>query len=1015
MQIQEFLKAPWPRRMAKAGVVLLALWVVAWAVVPFLVRHGLEKLASEQLGRRVSVAAIEFRPWSLELGLRGLEVADAAGQSPQLRLEHLYVDVELQSLLRLAPVVDALRVQGLALKLTHHGGGRYDVDDIVQRLAATPAQPAGTGPRFALYNLVVQGGSFDFVDESVGRTHQVRDIALTVPFISNLPSLREVQVEPRLAFHFNGADFDSAAHGTPFAPSRKSEIQLRLGHVDLRPYLAYLPKNLPWRPQAGELAADLSLHFEQAERARIRLSGTLDLKQARLAHANGDTLTVSALHMALTEAQPLSQNIQLASLTVEGARLTGGGQAVQSLDKLALTGFHLDGARRQASLDRLSVNGANLALERDAQRHWSFERWLPPADTAASAKAAPVGSAPWQLSLKELAFNGGSLRYADRATPRPVVLTLEGLNLQAGPWSSAGGAPSPFKLVGQISGRRGAPGKLEASGSLAMAPLAVQGQLTANRLPLHALSPYLGDMLNVAVLRVDASARAQWSYAMGAAGATVSVKGDALLEDVAVNTLAQTQGADLPIGQELLSWKNLSLRGVDLALAPGQATRVAVAETALSDFYARVIINPDGRINLQDIVKTAAAPAEPAPASPAAPPARIQMGPLSLLNGRVQFSDRFIQPNYSADLSALTGRLSAFSSTATQELAELELRGRAEDTAELEVRGRLNPLAKPLALDIRGKMRDLELPPLSPYSVKYAGHGIERGKLSMDVSYQVRPDGQLEASNRLVLNQLTFGDPVEGAPASLPVRLAVALLADRDGVIDVDLPISGSLNDPEFRLGPVIFKVVVNLITKAVTAPFTLLASLFSGSDELSTVAFAPGTAGLSTERRAALDKVADAMQQRPALTLTVAGVASLAAEREAYKRERLAELLQAEKRRAAVVAGKAAQGLEPVTPQERPGLLREVYRRAQIPKPRNLIGMVKDVPAAEMENLLLTSIAVGEDQMRQLALARGEAVKGYLVARGLPEERLFLGAPKSEGAPDAAWTPRAELTLAAR
>ncbi len=196
------------------------------------------------------------------------------------------------------------------------------------------------------------------------------------------------------------------------------------------------------------------------------------------------------------------------------------------------------------------------------------------------------------------------------------------------------------------------------------------------------------------------------------------------------------------------------------------------------------------------------------------------------------FSDRFIKPNYSADMTELTGKLSAFSSVSPQgspQLADLELRGRVGATASLEILGKLNPLAQPLALDIRGKMRDLELAPLSPYSVKYAGYGIERGKLSMDVGYKVLPDGQLTASNNIVLNQLTFGDKVEGSTASLPVKLAVALLADRNGVIDINLPISGSLNDPQFSLGSVILKVIGNLIVKAVTAPFTLLASAFGG------------------------------------------------------------------------------------------------------------------------------------------------------------------------------------------
>jgi len=410
----------------------------------------------------------------------------------------------------------------------------------------------------------------------------------------------------------------------------------------------------------------------------------------------------------------------------------------------------------------------------------------------------------------------------------------------------------------------------------------------------------------------------------------------------------------------------------------------------------------------------------------------IEFGPVSLINGSVNFSDHFVQPNYTANLTEVTGKLSAFSSVPVNgvpQLADLELRGRAEGTASLEVLGKLNPLAKPLALDIKGKVRDLELPPLSPYSVKYAGHGIERGKLSVDVSYLVLPNGQLTASNQIILNQLSFGEAVPGAPASLPVRLAVALLADRNGVIDINLPISGSLNDPQFRLGPIIFKVIVNLIVKAITSPFTLLASAFGGGgDELSAVNFAPGSAVLTPEATQSLDKVAKALADRPALKMTVLGTAALETEREGYKRERLQALLRAEKRRALVVGGTAADASVQVSvsASEYPELLKAVYKRADIPKPRNFVGMAKDIAQPEMEALLLANIQVTEELMRELATQRGVVVRDYLASRQLPLERLFLGAPRASAGPAAAaaaaasaaaapWRPRAELQLSTR
>ena len=210
----------------------------------------------------------------------------------------------------------------------------------------------------------------------------------------------------------------------------------------------------------------------------------------------------------------------------------------------------------------------------------------------------------------------------------------------------------------------------------------------------------------------------------------------------------------------------------------------------------------------------------------------------------MDFNDRFIRPNYSARLSELQGSLGAFSSSGTQ-MAPLTLRGKIAGTGQLDIEGQLKPGA-PAAMDLQANASDIELAPLSAYAGKYAGYAIERGKLSARLRYQVEPGGQLVASNQLILNQLTFGERVDSPDAtSLPVRLAVALLKDRHGVIDIQLPVRGSLNDPEFSVGGVVWKLLLNLIGKALTSPF----ALFSGSDapEAAQLPFPPGSAELAS------------------------------------------------------------------------------------------------------------------------------------------------------------------------
>ncbi|MDR2991306.1 MAG: DUF748 domain-containing protein, partial [Burkholderiaceae bacterium] len=705
-----------------------------------------------------------------------------------------------------------------------------------------------------------------------------------------------------------------------------------------------------------------------------------------------------------------------------------------------------------------------------------------------------------------------------------VEVALSQLKLDARNFALNGRQPMPLELSALLAPRRGEPGKLAWRGTVGLTPVSAQGQVDAQRLPLQAFEPYVADFLNIDILRADASFKGKVDYAQRSAGPHVRVAGDARVEelrtashpgsaaanDAAPPSEAATSAAPPAqknsrapvapdvgaasgtggIGEELLSWKQLRVAGLDVRLDPGQVPQVAVSGSQLSDFYARVIVHPNGRINLQDLVKTAA-PAQAASAPASAPASAtsgaaaassapvMHFGPTRLVNGRVAFSDHFIRPNYSADLTELAGSLGAFSSVTNPQapqMADLQLTGRAQSTAQLAINGKLNPLAQPLALDIAAKVTDLELPPLSPYAVKYSGHGIERGKLSMNVAYKIAPDGQLTATNKLVLNQLQFGAQVPGAPASLPVTLATTLLADSNGVIDLDLPISGSLNDPQFSIGPIIFKAIINLIGKAITAPFSLLARALGGGggSDMSQVPFAPGSAALSDAAKAQLDKIAKAMADRPKLKLTVVGTARLDQEVEGIKHERLKGLIAAERRAdtgsaapdaaaqpalaasgtasdaapAASAPASAASAPDDADAADYPKLLRRLYRRADIPgKPRNLVGMTKDVPVAQMEALLLAHINVGEDDIRQLAAQRAVAVKDYLLTQHLSADRVFIGTAKTDDANGAAgakqaasgatpasaaepasaasaaasapaplrWTPHAELELGAR
>jgi hypothetical protein len=320
----------------------------------------------------------------------------------------------------------------------------------------------------------------------------------------------------------------------------------------------------------------------------------------------------------------------------------------------------------------------------------------------------------------------------------------------------------------------------------------------------------------------------------------------------------------------------------------------------------------------------------------------------------------------------------------------------------VDIKGKLNPLSKDLYLDIVADAKDIELSPMTPYSAKYVGYGIERGKLSFNVKYKVE-NRKLTANNKIILNQLTFGEKIESPTATkLPVLLAVALMKDRNGVIDVDLPISGSLDDPQFSVGGIVLRIVINLITRAVTAPFSLLASAFgssgSGGEELSYIEFDTGKANLNQAAQTKIATLAKALNNRPALNLEIIGRVDPLSDLDGLKRAGIERKVKAQKLKELARKGEAPRSVDDVqiAPSEYPQYLKAAYGEESFPKPRNMIGLAQDLPVPEMEKLMMQHAKATDDDMRQLATQRGQAVRDALLAgKQVTSERLFVVAGK--------------------
>jgi uncharacterized protein involved in outer membrane biogenesis len=792
-------------------------------------------------------------------------------------------------------------------------------------------------------------------------------------------------------------------------------------------------------PQQAPATVDVSFATgfkeEVSHSSTLRLNplvseGTLSVKGLRPAnyasyYRDAVLIDVNDGQLALSTAyrfeQPAQGEAQIAisglAATLNALRLRKRGAADDFLriGSVSLKGLDADVGARTVQLAELQTRDARLVAKRAKDGVVDLTQLIPA--NAAEPPATQPSPPPWSFTVRRIAVDRYGVVFEDQMPAEPVVHTIEPIGLKLDNLSNR--ADSKAKVALDLKVNR--TGSLQAGGQIGINPIGGQLDLLVQNLDLVPLQPYFQDRVNIVVGSGALGTKGTLQFDVPAGGPPkVAFSGDL--------TVANFASVDKQSAEDLLKWKSLFVSGIDTVSEPFS---LAIREVALSDFYSRIVIFPDGHLNLQDIVATrsdatpddvqqgsgtgekpdapasappaaeAAAKAEPG-AEQAAPMPPITVGKVTLQGGDINFTDLFIKPNYSANLSELGGSVTGLSSQ-LDTTADVELRARFAKTAPVEIKGKVNPLVRNLFLDLKAGVRDIELGPFTPYSGKYVGYAIEKGKMTFNVEYKIE-NRKLAGKNQIVLNQLAFGDKIENPQATkLPVLLAVALLRDRNGVIDVNLPISGSLDDPKFSIGGIILRIIFNLIEKAVTAPFALIGSLVGGGgEELAYVEFDAGRATVTGEGQDKLAKLQQALIDRPGLKLDITPRADPEGDRERLRRYRFEQQVKAQKLKDMVKKRTSVGSVDEVNiePSEYEVYLKKAYKAAKFPKPRNAIGLPKDLPAEEMEKLMLTNTPVTDDDLVQLANARAQAAKdGITKGEQVALERVFLLSPKVQAA----------------
>ena len=938
--------------------------------------------------------------------------------------------------------------------------------------------------KFSVSNIVIDGGYFELIDHVKQSHQKISDFNLGIPFIANFESEQTVWVEPYLSAMVNGAPFLLDGMARPFADKREASLELKLQDIDLTSIDEYSPIPTGIHLVSGYFDTDLQITFSQIvdESPAIVISGETALKQL-VVHNRGVTTPYRAalekLNVRLNDIDLTGQKTSNAAVALNNFALTRDGEtaAVLSLPKLAIDDIEIDFTQQQIIFDEIWLDGFNASVRREKagdidllrlfEENPQYNASVPtssglgetipaPEDTVpeekksvplpahkppipeikqvviptpgkkplVAAKSVPavpdeavadssadadssekeeISEQPWTAQIKRLKITAASFRFEDVSLPDLPPMVIDPFNLTLTDLDLTGEEPVDLVLQAMVNQR----GSIDTKGSLSWAPLATDLSIDLKDVDLVALQGWGGDKLNAVLTR-------------GAASFKGNVKADG--EPLKVSVAGQAQLSDFNLfdkitGADLARWQNLDIDGINIVSEP---LRVDIDAIKLNDFFARVTLLPEGRLNVGLLVR------EDEKATPPSPPVTatvdhpseekalpVRIGNIILQKGDVNFNDRFIRPNYRANLTGLNGKIGPIN---PGKQVNVDIRGAVDRSAPLKIAGKFDPFGSEMQLDINASAKGIDMPSFSPYSGNYVGQLIEKGKLSVDIHYHIEA-GVLTAENNIFLDQLTLGEKTDNPDAlSLPLGLAVSLLKNRHGEIDLHLPVEGSLDDPQFSIGGIIFDAFVNLIMRAVTAPFALLGSVLEGGEELSEIEFSAGQATIEEEAEKLLQTLSEALNDRPALDLEIAGYTDPVKDYEGLKRVILDREIKALKLTEDAKEGKIGGSLDNVTleAEEYEEYLADIYKASDFEKPTNFLGITKSLPVPEMEQAILAHIEVSDDLMQALAEQRADNARNWLVEQGgVASERVFvLRAQTETEADEQAHGSRVEFSL---
>ncbi|MDT3296791.1 DUF748 domain-containing protein [Shewanella sp. SP2S2-6] len=1053
-------------RYLRVLVYLTAVYLSYVCTLGLILPYAITTLAPEKLsallGRPVTLGDIRINPFNFKVEIDQLAIKEK-DEKPFAGLAQVQFEVNFwQSVFNRAAVIENIHIQAPyahIIRVEKKGKAGFNFDDILQTLnkhssASTETTPteASAPVRVLLSQFVLNAGQFNFDDQITHAQVNYPNINLKLSQLdteylmsalsaSVAPATKANKTEANPTPNAQSSSDTGSGSGSQVMPIQHNHYAIQLsddhaGEISLQGQFQLFPL---------KVAGDVHI-----AKLKLRPLWRFIDDQFKPALTDGEITAKTQYQVDLAENGELQVTSNNGQFIVEKLNFNDQERSVVKLPIFALDGITMDLKQQQVRINKLHSDGltVNAILNQDGLDLASL--FMPKSASASTSAAPPVANSidakpadaksleaknvesvqvaqveekpqqpikqtpvtastdTWFVQLDALNIENYDLNLSEqKLTETPQQWRVYPLNFSTKTITSALAEPIEYALQLSINDK----GTLSSQGQVDVPGEAIDADIQLDKLALIQFQPYLAPYVNIQLK----------SGLLSSAGKlTADAKGKAIyggsveLDDLAIH--------DKLRNAPLVKWQKMNINQLDF---DQQKNQIKIDHLAFNQPYAKVVIAKDRSTNISDLIVEApiAASVTNSATTNSAPPAKqtatepqmasksatpelsLDIQKISFSQGSAYFADNSLTPNFASGIELLEGNITHLSSTPGTK-ASVDIKGKIDKYAPVTLKGDINPLLDMPYLDLDLIFKSVELTSVNPYSGTYAGYYIDKGQLSLSLNYKL-DQNKLKGNNHLVIDQLKLGKPSNSDLAtSLPITLAIALLQDRNGVIDLGMEVSGDLDSPSFSVGSIIMTAITNVITKAVTAPFTFLAGLIGSDETLDKISFAAGQFSLSEDEQKSLDKLASALLDRPMLKLSVEGEVDAINDSQA-----IAERIM--KRKLAKLANIEFSALpDDLSPSQFPtqGPLADALVKLYEQEVKSDPALIKDTVIAEAKdaqlsddeittrwhialyNLSVKAQNVNDGMLGNLAQERAKAVKAYLVdVKEIAPERIFL------------------------